>query len=393
MLKYIFFLLLLVPFSQLSFGEEIPDYNKPYAPIFFDKPIYSWTEKVEITVIAPSWNTGMNLIDSIGGDPDYAVNIYTNNNQLKEYRLYETDPSSGIFTGEIILTGFFHDVNGDGINDTNPRTMGAGPNGGYLQNDEDSGITVSFEFADGVVLSESARIEWNKGDLEIIDVTEDSAKIKLIERDMNLNPESIDTVNIDVFSEDDIAGVSMEIAEITENSGIFEGIISITKDNQSSGTRLYALPDSQITAKYTDMTLPKPYNTNDDLDILAQEIIISSMPTTERLIMNNSDILAQNGKSIRELDVGQTGMIFSKITNTLDYTHDFAYIVQIKNEKNDVVSLSWITGEVIPSQELGMSISWTPKEPGKYSIDRFVWNSIKDSIPLTNTISTEILIQ
>ena len=392
-MKYVFFLLLLVPFSQLSFGEEIPDYNKPYAPIFFDKPIYSWTEKVEITVIAPSWNTGMNLIDSIGGDPDYAVNIYTNNNQLKEYRLYETDPSSGIFTGEIILTGFFHDVNGDGINDTNPRTMGAGPNGGYLQNDEDSGITVSFEFADGVVLSESARIEWNKGDLEIIDVTEDSAKIKLIERDMNLNPESIDTVNIDVFSEDDIAGVSMEIAEITENSGIFEGIISITKDNQSSGTRLYALPDSQITAKYTDMTLPKPYNTNDNLDILAQEIIISDMPTTKRLIMNNLDILAQNGKSIRELDVGQTGMIFSKITNTLDYTHDFAYIVQIKNEKNDVVSLSWITGEVIPSQELGMSISWTPKEPGKYSIDRFVWNSIKDSIPLTNTISTEILIQ
>jgi len=392
-LKYVFFLLLLVPFSQLSFGEEIPDYNKPYAPIFFDKPIYSWTEKVEITVIAPSWNTGMNLIDSIGGDPDYAVNIYTNNNQLREYRLYETDPSSGIFTGEIILTGFFHDVNGDGINDTNPRTMGAGPNGGYLQNDEDSGITVSFEFADGVVLSESARIEWNKGDLEIIDVTEDSAKIKLIERDMNLNPESIDTVNIDVFSDDDIAGVSMEIAEITENSGIFEGIISITKDNQSSGTRLYALPDSQITAKYTDMTLPKPYNTNDNLDILAQEIIISSMPTTERLIMNNSDILAQNGKAIRELDVGQTGMIFSKITNTLDYTHDFTYIVQIKNEKNDVVSLSWITGEVIASQELGMSISWTPKEPGKYSIDRFVWNSIKDSIPLTNTISTEILIQ
>jgi len=393
MLKYIFFLLLLVPFSSLAFGEEIPDYNKPYAPIFFDKPIYSWTEKVEITIVAPSWNTGMNLIDSIGGDPDYAVNIYTNNNQLKEYRLYETDPSSGIFTGEIILTGFFHDVNGDGINDTNPRTMGAGPNGGYLQNDEDSGITVSFEFADGVVLSESARIEWNKGDLEIIDVTEDSAKIKLIERDMNLNPESIDTVNIDVFSEDDIAGVSIEIAEITENSGIFEGIISITKDNQSSGTRLYALPDSQITAKYTDMTLPKPYNTNDNLDILAQKIIISSLPTTERLIMNDLDILAQNGKSIRELDVGQTGMIFSKITSTLDYTHDFAYIVQIKNEKNDVVSLSWITGEVIPSQELGMSISWTPKEPGKYSIDRFVWNSIKDSIPLTNTISTEILIQ
>jgi len=392
-LKLIFLLLVLIPFSQLVFAEEIPDYNKPYAPIFFNKPIYSWTEKIEIMIIAPSWNTGMNLIDSIGGDPDYAVNIYTNNHQLKEYKLYETDPSSGIFTGEIILTGFLHDVDGDRINDTNPRTMGTGPNGGYLQNDEDSGITVSFEFADGVVLSESAKIEWNEGDLQIIDVTEDSAKIKLFERDMNLNPESIDTVTIDVFSEDDIAGITIEIAEITENSGVFEGIISITKDNQSSGTRLYALPDSEITARYIDRTLPNPYNTNDDLDILAQEIIISSIPTTERLVMDDLDILAQNGESIIELDVGQTGMIFSKIMNTLDYTHDFAYIVQIKNEKNDVVSLSWATGQVISSQELGMSISWTPNEPGRYSIDRFVWDSIKGAIPLTDVISTKILIQ
>ena len=256
MLKPIFLILLLLPISQFAFAENIPDYNKPYAPIFFNKPIYSWTEKVEITIIAPSWNTGKNLIDSIGGDPNYSVHIYTNSHQLKEYKLYETDPSGGVFSGEIILTGFLHDVNGDGIDDTDPRTLGGGPNGGYLQNEEDSGITVSFEFAEGVVLSESVKIEWNVGNLEIIDITEEAATIKLIERDMNLNPESIDTINIQVFSENDNAGIDIEITETTEDSGIFEGIISITKDDQSSGNRLYALPDSQMTAKYTDRTLP-----------------------------------------------------------------------------------------------------------------------------------------
>ena len=87
MLKEIFLVLLLVPITQFGFAEEIPDYNKPYAPIFFNKPIYSWTEKVEITIIAPSWNTGMNLIDSIGGDQNYSVNVYTNNYQLKQYKL------------------------------------------------------------------------------------------------------------------------------------------------------------------------------------------------------------------------------------------------------------------------------------------------------------------
>ena len=116
------------------------------------------------------------------------------------------------------------------MNDTNPRTLGGGPNGGYLQNDEDSGITVSFEFADGVILSESAKIEWNEGDLRITDVTEKFAKIKLFERDMNLNPESIDTVNIEVFSEDDSAGINLEISETTEDSGIFEGIVSFTRN-------------------------------------------------------------------------------------------------------------------------------------------------------------------
>ena len=393
MLKQIFLALLLIPIAQFVFAEEIPDYNKPYAPIFFNKPIYSWTEKVEITIIAPSWNTGINLIDSIGGDPNYSVNVYTNNHQLKQYKLYETDPSSGIFTGEIILTGFLHDVNGNGKHDTNPRTLGAGPNGGYLQNEEDSGITVSFEFADGVVLSESAKIEWNVGDLRIVDVTEESAKLKLFERDMNLNPESIDTVNIEVFSENDIAGINLEIAETTEDSGIFEGIISITKDDQSSGNRLYALPDSQITAKYTDRTLPKPYNVNDDLDILAQKIVISNIPTTERLSMNELKILSQNGELIERLDIGKTGMLFSKVKNTIDFSQEFAYIVQIKDEDNNVISLSWVTGETMPSQELGMSVSWMPQEPGKYSIERFVWNSIKGAIPLADAIYTEILIQ
>jgi hypothetical protein len=210
---------------------------------------------------------------------------------------------------------------------------------------------------------------------------------------MNLNPESIDTINIEIFSEEDSAGINLEISETTEDSGIFEGTVSFTRDDQSSGSRLYALPDSQITAKYTDRTLPKPYNINDELDIFAQEKIISNLPSTDRLSLSESEILSQDGKVIDELDVGKTGMIFSKIKNTLEYTQEFTYIVQIKNENNNVVSLSWVTGQVIPSQELGMSVSWMVQESGKYSVDRFVWNSINGAIPLTDTVSTEIFIQ
>ncbi len=249
---------------------------------------------------------------------------------------------------------------GDGIDDTNPRTLGSGPNGGYLQNDEDSGITVSFEFADGVILSESAKISWNLGDLRIIEVTEDAAKIKLFDMDMNLNPESVDTVYVDVFSDDDGAGIDLQITETTENSGIFEGLVYLTKNDQSSGNRLYALPDSEIIAKYSDRTLPRPYNTSDDLDVFAKEVVITKIPSTERLIMEEIGILGQTGDSIEDLVVGL---------------------------------LSWVTGQTMPSQELGMSVSWIPEKSGKYLVERFVWNSIKGAIPLTDTVTYEILVK
>ncbi len=55
------------------YAEQIPDYENPYAPIFTDKPVYTWTDKVKITILAPSWNTDRHLIDSIGDDEDHPI--------------------------------------------------------------------------------------------------------------------------------------------------------------------------------------------------------------------------------------------------------------------------------------------------------------------------------
>ena len=149
---YSFFLIVSL-FLFPAFGEPIPDYNNPYSPIFTDKPSYSWTDKIEMTIIAPSWNSDRNLIDSIGDIKDNPIKISTREHSLEPYRFTETDVNSGIFTAEIILTGFLHDADGDGDFDTTPRTIGTGPTSGFLQVDNDSAVTISFEFADGVVLN------------------------------------------------------------------------------------------------------------------------------------------------------------------------------------------------------------------------------------------------
>ena len=65
------FLLILGP----VYAESIPDYQKPYAPIFTDKLVYSWTDKIIISIIAPSWNSNSNQIDSIGENESHAIKI------------------------------------------------------------------------------------------------------------------------------------------------------------------------------------------------------------------------------------------------------------------------------------------------------------------------------
>jgi len=65
------------------YAEQIPDYYKPYSPIFTDKPIYSWTDKIKITILAPSWNTDRHLIDSIGDTESHPIKISTGSNSLE----------------------------------------------------------------------------------------------------------------------------------------------------------------------------------------------------------------------------------------------------------------------------------------------------------------------
>ena len=275
------FLLILAP----VFAESIPDYNNPYAPIFTDKPVYSWTDKIIISIIAPSWNSSPNQINSIGDSESHAIKISSGENSLKPYRLTETSPNSGIFSGEIILTGFLHDVDGDGNFDTNPKTIGNGPTDGFLESDMDDSISISFEFADGVVLVESVPVTWNHGTIKFSKDTflsNDLIQIRVIDPDLNLNPKMIDTVNIDVFSDSDASGLSVTAIETSERSGSFVSTFSLS-ENISSGNRLYANPGDTIIAKYDDHTLPKPFSKSDSQYVQTSAVVDYSTSPINRI--------------------------------------------------------------------------------------------------------------
>ena len=388
--------LLILPFFLIpAMAEQIPDYEKPYAPIFTDKPIYSWTDKVKITILAPSWNTDRYLIDSIGDDQHNPIKISTSEHHLEPYRFTETGVNTGIFVAEVTLTGFLHDADGDGDIDTIPRTFGTGPTSGFLEIEPDSSLTISFEFADGVVVTESVPIVWNIGNAQFSEnnfLIDKSALVRVIDPDLNLNPEGLDQISIEVSSDSDAAGIEITAIETSESSGVFIGTITFTQNHPSSGNRLLALPGDEIFAKYEDHTLPKPYSTSDNLEIITMAKVSSFTPPLERIASSPIFLSDSLGNPLSSIEKDSRVQIVGSITNTQNFDQNFVYLIQIKDQFDSVVSISWVTGELTDLQNLDVSQSWLPKNSGKFFIETYVWNSINEQIPLSSPNELSIIV-
>jgi len=84
-------------------------------------------------------------------------------------------------------------------------------------------------------------------------------------------------------------------------------------------------------------------------------------------------------------------MLMADISNNQDTQQNFAYLTQVRNENDVVISLSWLTGSLSPRQSFSPAQSWIPTESGTYHIQVFVWASIDNpealSPPLSMTVN------
>ena len=100
-------------------GEESSDigltvYTSNFgATIELDQKVYTWTDKVYITIVAPDHNFDSGLVDKIGDTDDDPLIVQTRTQKLTGYTLAETGTDTGIFSGEVILKGFDYDADGD----------------------------------------------------------------------------------------------------------------------------------------------------------------------------------------------------------------------------------------------------------------------------------------
>ena len=363
------------------------------ATIDLDQKVYSWTDKVYITVVAPDHNFDNNLIDEIGETDEDPLRVATKGYDLDNYRLVETGFDTGIFTGEVILTGFEHDPSGDGIKHIPIRTVGDGPTDGYLETPSDGGISVSYEFSDDETVFTSSIVRWNIGDVQWLEASypaSGTGVLRIIDPDMNLNPEAVDNLDVNIASHTDASGITLTVTETNEATGIFEGTVFFTTTGGSSGHRLRVSEGDTVTADYSDGTLPLPYTTSDRVSITSTTIIGTIVPPLERAPATNLRINDSFGSSIDAVSVDQQVQIVADLSNGQDRDQDFAYLIQIQDGDGVTVSLSWIAGSLSPGQSFSPSGSWTPTSAGTYDVTVFVWESIDNPTALSPSLSIDV---
>ena len=129
------------------------------------------------------------------------------------------------------------------------------------------------------------------------------------------------------------------------------------------------------------------------MEIISSSKVTSSVPLQERIILGSTFLADRSGNIVFDPVINEQIQIVTKVQNAQDFGQSFVYIVQIKDDTNTVVQLSWIQGQLAPLQELELSKSWTPALSGDYTVETFVWNSLTDSIPLSDKVANTYFVQ
>lgn len=362
------------------------------ATIELDQKVYTWTDKVYITVIAPDYSLNKDKPTSIGQPPDQKITISTSKGEIQNYKLIETGKNTGIFTGEVCLTGFKGHVSKGYQKEVKGSTDGSnsGPKDGLIACSNDDYVSVAFTTRYDTVMG-SALIRWNIAELEWLEPSYSKngiGKIRVVDPDMNLNPDEIDEFKIRVWSDTDAKGLSITVTETGEATGIFEGIVKFSSKKKPK--ELFVQDGDTVTAEYKDTTLPDPYTTKDELKIAATTVIGALMPPLEKVLIKNHKIVDEQNKLVKSFHVKQKVLIIADLFNQQQKSQPFVFLAQIQDESGVTIQNPSITGSLSNRQQMSLKLPWSPQYPGNYLINSYVWENIDNPIALSQAISKRI---
>ncbi|MEM2160243.1 MAG: hypothetical protein QXN55_04740 [Candidatus Nitrosotenuis sp.] len=113
----------------------------------------------------------------------------------------------------------------------------------------------------------------------------------------------------------------------------------------------------------------------------------------QRAEVKNPRLLNSFGEALSEnINTYQQVQISADVENKQATPQTFVYIVQIVADNGVIQKLTWISASLNPQQSLSPAISWTPTNPGTYTAQIYVWDSIKDANALAQQTQIKIIV-
>ena len=113
-------------------------------------------------------------------------------------------------------------------------------------------VTASFKdnLTDTVKIAALSKMEWSNQNY----LASGTGMLHVTDHSMNMNQDRIDTFDIQVWSDSDPKGIDITMVETDEATGIFQGNVTFTASDESSGHRLRVIHGDTVVAKYDDIT-------------------------------------------------------------------------------------------------------------------------------------------
>lgn len=128
-------------------------------------------------------------------------------------------------------------------------------------------------------------------------------------------------------------------------------------------------------------------------------LVLISMPHVfaidgiHRVELKNARLVNAFGEaSAQNINTNQQVQISADVTNRQDKNQDFVYIVQILDQNNVPVQLTWIKASFKSQQTFSPALSWVTDKPGTYTAQIFFWDSIQNADALATNLELKIIV-
>ena len=112
-----------------------------------------------------------------------------------------------------------------------------------------------------------------------------------------------------------------------------------------------------------------------------------------RVELKNARLVNAFGEaSAQNINTNQQVQISADVTNKQDKNQDFVYIVQILDQNNVPVQLTWIKASFKSQQTFSPALSWVTDKPGTYTAQIFFWDSIQNADALATNLELKIIV-